>query len=444
MNNNGLFTMSSQELDRKNVLDRVLNRELTQVQAARMIRVSDRRVRKLLSNYIRFGTVALISKKRGLRSNRACSEEHKNNVIGLVKSKYSDFGPTFAAEKLLELDNIKINRETLRLWMVEAGIRKAKGKTQPKIHQSRERRDCFGELIQIDGSHHDWFEGRRDKCCLLVFIDDATSTLIYCRFEEAETTQGYFRSVKDSINTYGKPLAYYSDKFGVFRVNQECADPNDTQFQRAMKELDIELICANSPQAKGKVERANQTLQDRLVKELRLRGISTIEEANKFLPKFIEKYNKRFAKPPKSEQDAHRELTITDEQFSYILSVRETRKLSKNLECAFYHTTFQIQTKTQGRRLKHATVNISEDTNGNITVWYNNKLLEFKIINQSLRTKIAERKNIKVKIGYGFNKGKPTKPVKNHPWRKFKLNNKKIKVSLHQQDLSNLAGTGSF
>ena len=206
-----------------------------------------------------------------------------------------------------------------------------------------------------------------------------------------------------------------------------------------MHELDIELICANSPQAKGKVERANQTLQDRLIKELRLRGISTIEEANRFLPEFIEKYNEKFAKLPKSKDDAHRDLTMTQEQLNYILSVRQTRKLCKNLECCFYNITFQIQTKTHGRRLQHAEVQIAEDTNGNITVWYNNQLLEFKIINKNLKTKVVERKNIK--IGHQFKRGKPTKPAHNHPWRRY---NKTLRVSLQKQELSNLARIGSF
>lgn len=188
MANNGLFVMSSQELDRKEILDKILKKELTQVKAANILCLTDRRIRKLLSNYKKYGIKALISKKRGKRSNRAYSEEFRHQVINLITSKYPDFGPTFACEKLYELDKIKISHEKLRKWMISADIYKSKSRKKAIVHQSRERRSCFGELVQIDGSHHDWFEGRRDKCCLLVFIDDATSSLLYCRFEEAETT----------------------------------------------------------------------------------------------------------------------------------------------------------------------------------------------------------------------------------------------------------------
>jgi hypothetical protein len=441
MINNELYTMSSKELERKEVLDRVIRRELTQVKAAKLLKVSDRRIRKLLAEYKKRGVIALLSKKRGKPSNRAFTDEFKTNVIGLVKAKYHDFGPTFASEKLLELDHIKISDETLRLWMIANDIYQPKTKAKAKIHQSRERRDCFGELVQIDGSHHDWFEERGDKCCLIVFIDDATSSLLYCRFEPAETTQGYFRSVKDSINTYGKPLAYYSDKYGVFRVNHKSADQGVTQFQRAMGELDIELICANSPQAKGKVERANKTLQDRLIKELRLRGISTIEEANKYLPEFIKKYNAKFAKYPKSEQNAHRTVTISDEQLNYILSVRETRTLSKNLECSFYNQIYQVITKTTGYRLRFAKVDFAYDTNDNLTIWHNNNKLDFKIKQKEQRTQVSDRKNLNTKI-----KNRPiNKPAENHPWRRYIINYKKsLLVSLHKEEPSNLVKTGSF
>lgn len=432
--------MSSKELERKEVLDRVIRRELTQVNAAKLLKISDRRVRKLLADYLKLGVIALISKKRGKTSNRAFTSEFKANVIGLVRTKYHDFGPTFAAEKLLELNNIKISQETLRLWMIEENIYIPKTRKKARIHQTRDRRECFGELVQIDGSHHDWFEGRRDKCCLLVFIDDATSTLLYCRFEEAETTQGYFRAVKDSINVYGKPLTYYSDKFGVFRVNQQCAEPAETQFQRAMRELDVELICADSPQAKGRVERANKTLQDRLVKELRLRGISTIEDANKFLPEFIKKYNKKFAKPPKSVQDAHRELTITGEQLSYILSVREKRTLSKNLECSFDNQLYQIITQTTGYRLRFAQVEFAQDTNGKLTIWYNNQQLEFKIKQKEQRTRVSDRKT----LNKSFKNKVINKPAASHPWRRYIINKKSLLVSLHKEELSNLDKTGSF
>jgi transposase len=437
MNNNERYTMSSKELARKDILDRVIRRELTQVKAAKLLKVSDRRVRKLLAQYKQHGVISLISKKRGNTSNRAFTPEFKANVLGLIKTKYPDFGPTFAAEKLQELDNIIISKETLRRWLLEAGIRETNTRKKINLHQSRERRECFGELVQIDGSHHDWFEGRAPKCCLIVFIDDATSSLLYCRFEEAETTQGYFRATKDYINTYGKPLSYYSDKHSIFRVNQETAHQGITQFQRAMQELDIQLICAHSPQAKGKVERANKTLQDRLIKEMRLRGINNIEQANKFLPEFIQKYNAKFAKPPKSLQDAHRAITISEQQLNYILSVRESRTLSKNLECSFNNLIYQIITKTTGYRLRFAKVEFAYDTNDNLSLWHNQNKLQFKTKQKELRTPLCDRKTVTNKVYK-----KPIyKPAPNHPWRAYK---KALKVSLHKQELSNGEKLGSF
>ena len=441
MCNNELYCMSSQELDRKSILDRVINRELTQVQASKILNLSDRWLRCLLYNYKKLGPTALISQKRGKISNRAIPELLRNRIINLVKDKYSDFGPTFAAEKLKELDNISVNHETLRRWMIEYGIRKHSKRKDVTRHQSRLRRECFGELVQIDGSHHDWFEGRGLKCCLIVFIDDATSSLLYCRFEESETTQGYLRSIKDSIKVFGKPVAYYSDKHSIFRVNQSTAEHGVTQCQRVMQELDIQLICANSPQAKGKVERANKTLQDRLIKELRLRNISSIEEANKYLPDFISNYNKKFAKPPKSTQDYHRKITEDDDQLNYILSVRETRKLSKNLECSFYKNIYQIVTKSTGKRLRHSEVNFATDTEGNTKIWHDNTILKYRVIDKTQRTEINNQKTLNHKLD---RQKKTNKPAPNHPWRKFSMKPRpRVDVSLIKASTSNFLQTSA-
>lgn len=411
-----LYTMSSQELDRKSVLDKVINREISQVTAASILNLTDRHIRLLLKNYKKDGADALISKRRGKTSNRAKPKEFRDNVLNIVTEKYSDFGPTFASEKLLENHNIKIYHGTLRSWMIEDGIFNNKNRKETKIHQSRERREYFGELVQIDGSHHDWFEGRADNCCLLVFIDDATG-LMYCRFEESETTFGYFRAVKDYIDNYGKPVAFYSDKHSIFRVNQESTKPAQTQFQRAMSELNIQLICANSPQAKGRVERANKTLQDRLVKELRLKNISSIAEANEYLPEFIQKYNQKFIKEPRSNVDAHREINITNQQLDFILSKRTTRKVSKNLEFNFNNNICQITTKTKGYRLRQSAITISENTNNEIKLSYKNKKYEFKIISKDLKTKVTNNKNIN-NIFCIKSKKKPYKPPKDSYYRK--------------------------
>jgi len=205
---------------------------------------------------------------------------------------------------------LTLSVETVRKLMVEEGLWKPKAAKKPVIHQMRERRARYGELIQIDGSPHDWFEGRAAKCTLLVMIDDATSRLMQLRFAPAETTFSYFAAVRGYIGEHGKPLAFYSDKYSVFRVNAKEAETGSgvTQFGRAMEELAVGLICAHSPQAKGRVERVNQTLQDRMVKEMRLQGVSGIEEGNLFVPKYIEEFNKRFGVEARSDENAHRPL----------------------------------------------------------------------------------------------------------------------------------------
>jgi hypothetical protein len=302
--------------------------------------------------------------------------------------KYRDFGPTFAAEKLKEIDNLSINRETLRQWMIELGLWRGRIRKGLIVHHTRERRPRFGELVQIDGSHHDWFEGRALKCCLIVFIDDATSQLVAARFERAETTLGYMRCVRDHIQKYGKPLSYYSDRHSIFRKNRkDCIDGRltDTQLQRALRCLTIELICARSSQAKGRVERANQTLQDRLVKEMRVRNISSMDEGNAYLEKFVAKHNEKFAVTPQTLEGAHRPSFHDAESLNKILSVQSERKLSKNLECSHNCMLYQITGQEHGYRLRHATVTICECMNGDVGVYSGERMLPYA-------TRACERK----------------------------------------------------
>ena len=325
----GFLTMSTQELDRLSVVSKVATGGLTQVMAAKHLGLTARQVRRLLKRYNLYGPEGLVSQQRGQTSNRKYSAEKTALIRVLVEENYYDFGPKFAAEKLKEKHGISISKETLRRWMIDWGLWKAKRQYRASIHPQRERRACFGELIQIDGSPHDWFEGRGDKCCLLVAIDDATSKLCSLHFEPSETTVGYFRLMRNYIEQHGIPLATYSDKHGIFRINLPSAtEESETQFSRAGRELGIELICAHSAQAKGRVERANQTLQDRLVKEMRLLGICTIEAANAYLPAFMEDHNRRFAVEPLSPDDAHRKELPAKEIMDLIFSYQDERKIS--------------------------------------------------------------------------------------------------------------------
>jgi hypothetical protein len=247
----------------------------------------------------------LTSRKRGRASNRKHGEAFRRTVLSLVGERYPDFGPTFAVEKLVERHGLRVGVETLRQWMMADGLWIDRRHKLPSPHQPRRRRECLGELVQIDGSEHAWFEDRGETCTLLAFVDDATSRLMQLRFVASESAFDYFRATRDYLETHGKPVAFYSDKHSIFRVNSKDAAGGDgvTQFGRALSELNIDIICANSPQAKGRVERAFGTLQDRLVKELRLAGISTIAAANAWLPGFIIGHNDRFSRVP-AEADA--------------------------------------------------------------------------------------------------------------------------------------------
>ena len=258
--------MSTKELSRGEVMQRLLDRRMSQQEAATILQLSTRQVKRVLRLYRQDRAAGLISKQRGRTSNNRLSEAVKHQALNLLKSKYRGFGPTLAHEKLVEKEHLTISAESVRQLMLAEDLWKARKLKKVVTHQLRERRACLGELVQIDGSPHDWFEGRAAPCVLLVFIDDATGKLVQLQFVDSESFFSYSQAAADYFRRCGKPVAFYSDKHGVFRVNQRSAGTGDalTQFGRAMHELDIQIICANTPQAKGRVERANQTLQDRL------------------------------------------------------------------------------------------------------------------------------------------------------------------------------------
>ncbi len=269
--------MSAKELNRLEVLGRVIERRLTQRQAAEQLGLSERQVRRLCRALGQQGAAGLVSRKRGRPSNRKLPAAAREHALGLVRGRYADFGPTLAREKLWEHHGVAVSTETLRQWMIDAGLWVPRSQRPRRAHQPRHRRSGLGELIQIDGCEHAWFEERGPKCTLLVYVDDATSRLMELRFAASESAFDYFASTRAYLERYGKPVALYSDKASIFRVSASEArrTAGITQFGRALSELNIDILCANTPQAKGRVERAHLTLQDRLVKELRLRGIST-------------------------------------------------------------------------------------------------------------------------------------------------------------------------
>jgi len=363
--------MSYEELDRVGVIERVIEKRLTQREAARMLDLTTRQVRRLRRAYERDGPRGLASKHRGRPSNRRFPAELRREALATVRSRYEDFGPTFAHEKLTELHRLRLSVETLRHWMIEDGLWLPRARREPRIQQPRHRRPCRGELIQIDGSDHEWFEERAARCTLLVFVDDATSELMELLFCESESAFSYFAAMRSYLEQHGKPVALYSDKAGVFRVNRK--EPHGgagvTQFNRALHSLNIDILCANTPAAKGRVERAHLTLQDRLVKELRLRGISNIEAANAFAPGFIADYNRRFARSPRSEHDAHRSLQPSDD-LPRIFTWQETRLVSKSLTLNYKRVLYVLDPTDAARSARRKRVGIEEREDGSLRFWH--------------------------------------------------------------------------
>lgn len=420
-----LITMSNQELRRADILQRLVDKRLKQSQAASLLSLSIRQIKRLLSAYRKAGPAALISARRGRPGNHRLPHNLTDQALSLIISNYHDFGPTLACEKLLEIHNLKLSVETVRQLMIGAGLWKPRPARAARIHQSRQRRSCLGELCQIDGSPHDWFEHRAPNCTLLVFIDDATSRLMHLRFVNSETTFTYFEAVEQYLSLHGKPQAFYSDKFSVFRPTRAEALSGDgiTQFGRAMGELAIKIICANSPQAKGRVERVNQTLQDRLVKEMRLRQISSIRQGNDYLPEFIAEFNKKFAVEASSAADAHRPL-LAGERLEQILRVRESRVLSKNLELSYKRVIYQIVSSRPTYALRYQKVWVYENAEGEIDIEYKGKRLEYRIHRRQPRQgEVADAKAVQAE-----GQNKPVKknwkryvPPAGHQWRNFRL-----------------------
>lgn len=381
-----LYTMSTNELHRIQIIERVVTHNLNQSQAARELGISPRQMRRLISSYKEAGPQALASKKRGGSSNNKLSEELKEHVKELLKAHYYDFGPTLAREKLNELHDISLGKETVRKLLIDAGLWKTRSQRLKRAYQPRNRRECFGELIQIDGSEHRWFEDRGPKCSLLVFVDDATSKLMELQFVESESTFTYFESAKRYLERHGKPVAFYSDKLSVFRVNAKNAEGGDqiTQFGRALKDLNIDIICANTPQAKGRVERANKTLQDRLIKEMRLMNISSVDEANAFLPKFMKIYNNKFGKPPVSEHNAHREL-LPHEKLEETFCWQEDRTLSNNLTFQYNKIMYLVEDTIENRKIARKRITVYDFPDGSIEARYQGRNLPYSVLHDRIQ-----------------------------------------------------------
>ncbi len=416
-----MIVMTAKDVLRSQVMAQVMEGMLDQASAAGRLGISVRQVKRLKRRMQDEGTQGLLSKKRGKPSNRRTPDDVLEKAVALIGAHYADFGPTLACEKLEDVHKIKLSVETVRQAMLRAGLWKARRGAGARTHAMRERRARRGELIQIDGSPHDWFEGRAARCCLLVFIDDATSELMALRFVDAETTLGYMGLLEEHICTHGLPAAIYSDRHSIFQVNRgdrKDVSHTQTQFARALEQLGIEGIQANSPQAKGRVERANQTLQDRLVKEMRLQGISSQAAANAWLPQFIRAFNRRFAVKPAAPDDAHVPYAGTHANLRRILSIHMKRRLSSNLSCQLDGLLYQVQAASQGLALRGADVDLVTHPDSATEILWQGRVLPHTCSSKPVKQREAvDGKDVNRKVEQALARRTPPQPI-GHPWKR--------------------------
>ncbi|MGO4569877.1 ISNCY family transposase [Rhizobium sp. 2YAF20] len=400
----GLIAMSERDLQRIAVLSKVVDGRMTMVSAAHVLDLSERQVRRLLERIRTGGAASIRHKAIGRPSNNRISDGVRDYAVTLVCERYADFGPTLATEKLAERDGLHVSRETLRSWMVDAGLWLSR-KQRRTFHQPRLRREAYGELVQIDGSEHRWFEDRGPPCSLLVFVDDATGRLMQLRFVRSESAFTYFEALALYLERHGAPIAFYSDKHSVFRVARKDVKGGQgmTQFGRALCELNIEILCANSSQAKGRVERMNRTLQDRLVKELRLSGIDTMEAGNAFLPGFVEDYNERFAIIPTRPDDLHRPMNLAPDRLAEILCKREQRYVGSQLTFSFERKRIMLEETEMTRGLVGRYVETYAYADGRLDVRWKGHSLPYTVFDKDQRVThaaITENKRLGEVLAY--------------------------------------------
>lgn len=391
---NGVLTLNKREIDRLMILSQMEKNQVTIQEASALLEISIRQTYRILKKIRAEGAKGIIHKLRGRESNRGYPKELKRKIIKIYRKQYWDYGPTLYAEMLTENHNISLNRETVRRWLRENAITTSLRKKRPH-RRKRERRSCYGELVQLDGSYHDWFEGRGAECCLINFVDDATGK-VYLKFVISENTQDVLLSMWEYVKTNGIPRSIYVDRASVYYAEGKLTD-----FGRAIKELGVELIFAKSPQAKGRVERVNRTLQDRLIKALRREGISNTAEANIFLQKrFINQYNKRFAAEHKAA-NVHR--SPKGYKLQEIFCFKTNRQVRNDYTINLSGGYIQLLKGFSPLPKPKQDVTVSKFLNGEMHIYFMGQKLNFK----ELDSKPAKK-------GY-----KIIKPSKDHPFRKM-------------------------
>lgn len=419
------LTMTVKELNRVSIIRKLLDKEINGTSAAELLKLSVRQVRRLKGKVKQFGPKALIHASRGKPSNRRMQDKEREAIAEILKQKYPDFKPTFASEKLFENHNIKRDPKTIRTIMIEQELWKPRKKKKPEYHSWRKRKDCYGEMLQFDGSYHRWIEDRGGEWCLLAAIDDATGIPVKAKFDTDEGTSPVFRFWKEYTEQHGKPHSIYLDKFSTYKMNQRVAIENhetQTQFQRAMNQMGIEPITAHSPQAKGRIERLFNTFQDRLIKEMRLKNISTMEEANRFLEEeFLPNYKTKYAVEPASKTNLHQPLTQKEKnKLDSIFSKQSTRRVKNDFTISFNNQWYQLEKQQSATVRKQDTILVEEWLDGSIHFTIRGKYLNVEII--------TERPQKIKKTDWIIPAKKRTyTPAANHPWRRpLVLNVQKI------------------
>jgi hypothetical protein len=434
MKQNQLITMTKDEAKRYEIIKDLISKKIDGTEAAKLINRSIRQTKRIKKKVKEKGIRGVIHGNRGQTSHNKIDSKVTIKAIKYLKSIYHDFNPLLAQEHLRDDNNIDLSKETVRQLMINEKLWKPRKKSDTKKFFWRERKDNYGEMQQFDGSYHNWFEGRNEKKigleqCLLLSVDDASGRITGAKFEYNEGVVPVFKFWKDYFKVNGLPLAIYLDKFSTYKINHKNAVDNKelmTQFERAMRQLGVKVIHANSPQAKGRVEKMNNTLQRRLVKEMRLKNISTIEEANRYLrEEFIPKFNKQFAVVTKKKADLHKKLKEKQiNELDRILSIQSERVINNDYTIRFKNNYYQLKEIQSTTVYKRDRVIVEEHLNGEVKIAIRNKYLNYFILPE------RPKKEIEIKLAaLTVKKQSNWIPPANHPWRTQFLINKKQKVT---------------
>jgi len=423
--------MRKRELERLEVIQKALGGRMRQKEAAEKLKVCTRQVRRIMAKVRVHGAIGIIHGNRGKPSPRRYPEEFQERVMNLVEEHYADFGPTLAAEKLAERDQVTVNRETLRQWMIEKRVWvPRKDRESGKLYSWRTRKECKGEMVQSDGSVHDWLEGRGPRLVLMAYIDDATGDP-FARFYPQETTHAALDSLRRYVEIYGIPQSLYFDRNSIYKTTRQASVEEQlqgqspkTQFEMVLDILKVDAIFAFSPQAKGRIERLFKTFQDRLIKEMRLARIRTLQEANAFLQEYLPKYRAAFVIPARNPKDLHRPIPA-DLDLDWVFAFREQRVIANDFTIAWNNRTFLITHPSAA--LKNQRITVLENLQGQVRIWGHNRFLQCREITRDtlrqIRQRAAARRASRKRV-----RSHPWKPPLDHPWRR---QNKAILAELY-------------